>query len=143
MQNARDIQNTEDSDRDGIDDSVIITLELPYPPTVNHYYGRRGAQTFIAARGKAYRAEVNILVGLRQGRSGPLTGPLEISILSRPPDKRKRDLDNLLKSLLDAIQNCGSVFKDDNQLAKITIERGQPVKGGQVFVQVTAYQPPG
>lgn len=39
-----------------------------------------------------------------------------------PPDRRKRDLDNLLKSLLDGLEGAG-VFKDDAQIDDLQIVR--------------------
>lgn len=47
---------------------------------------------------------------------------LKVHIEAYPPDKRKRDLDNLFKSLLDALEKSG-VFKDDRQIDALSIER--------------------
>ena len=39
-----------------------------------------------------------------------------------PPDKRKRDVDNVLKPLLDALEHAG-VYENDSQIDKLCITR--------------------
>lgn len=51
------------------------------------------------------------------------------------PDKRKRDIDNLLKVLLDSLKSA-CVFKDDSQVKEIYISHEGQVKDGKVVVGV-------
>jgi len=39
-----------------------------------------------------------------------------------PPDRRRRDLDNLLKSVLDALEHAG-VYADDSQVDLLVVRR--------------------
>jgi crossover junction endodeoxyribonuclease RusA len=64
-----------------------------------------------------------------------LTGDVAIAILAAPPDKRKRDLDNVLKALLDSLTHCG-VWTDDSQVAELVIRRVEPCKPGHVMIMV-------
>lgn len=66
----------------------------------------------------------------------PLEGRLTVCLNAYPPDQRKRDLDNLLKQTLDALQHAG-IFKDDAQIDEILIRRGLSCKGGRMLVQIT------
>ncbi|EPM5114232.1 RusA family crossover junction endodeoxyribonuclease, partial [Shigella flexneri] len=50
-------------------------------------------------------------------------------------DKRRRDLDNILKAPLDALTHAG-VLMDDEQFDEINIVRGQPVSGGRLGVKI-------
>jgi crossover junction endodeoxyribonuclease RusA len=53
-----------------------------------------------------------------------------------PPDKRKRDVDNVLKALLDALR-VGGAYSDDSQIGRLLIERKAPKKGGEVIVRIS------
>ena len=91
-----------------------IKLILPYPPTINHYYGKDGrtGHQFILPRGREYRKSVVMM--LRAAGVPCMEGPLAIRVDVWFPDRRKRDKDNLKKALYDALQHAG-VCEDDNQ----------------------------
>jgi len=99
---------------------------LPFPPSVNHYYRHVGARVLISSEGRKYREAVWLAV-LEQGRKKH-DGRLYVEILVNAPDKRRRDLDNLLKGLLDALQHAG-LYEDDSQIDKLTITRGSDGSG--------------
>jgi len=50
-------------------------------------------------------------------------------------DKRP-DLDNLMKSLLDAIQNSGQMWTDDSQVQHINAEKVYAEKNGKPRIEV-------
>lgn len=113
-----------------------IVLVLPYPPSVNDYWhhDRRG-HTYLAANGRAYRTDV--LAAVLSGGRYRITGRLDVEVVLHPPDRRRRDLDNAMKSLLDSIQHAG-VYEDDSQIDRLEIRRGDVVKGGKCLVRVKA-----
>jgi crossover junction endodeoxyribonuclease RusA len=115
----------------------VIELELPYPPSVNHYWRRVGARTLISRGGRAFRQAVCSILAARGVR--PLDGPLEMEIDVYPPDHRRRDLDNLQKGLLDALAH-GGAYHDDSQIARFTVERKPVVPEGKVVVRLEAYR---
>ncbi len=61
---------------------------------------------------------------------------IRVRVDAFPPDKRKRDLDNIFKALLDALQWC-KVFSDDSQIDELIITR-QPSIEGRVVVYIDA-----
>jgi crossover junction endodeoxyribonuclease RusA len=110
----------------------MITLELPYPPSVNRYYRHVGFRTLISREGRAYRSTVCAI--LRRSGLRPMEGTLAVGLDVYPPDRRTRDADNVQKSLLDAMQH-GGLFRDDSQVKKLlTIMRDTVVPGGKVIV---------
>ncbi len=111
-----------------------IVLMMPWPPSVNNLFATVGETRVLSRVGREYRKSVAVIVcqaGFpRFGASG-----LAVSIEAFPPDRRVRDLDNLFKAPLDALQYAG-VFNDDSQVQRITIERGKCVKGGLLRVAI-------
>jgi len=112
-------------------EAVVREFELPYPPSINHYYRRVGVRTLISREGRRYRREVVARLAARRG--GPLRGRLSVVVHLCPPDRRKRDLDNAMKCLLDSLQHAG-VYADDGQIDRLDIRRGAVLPGGKVFV---------
>jgi len=64
-------------------------------------------------------------------------GRLSVRIEAYPPDKRKRDLDNLPKAPLDALTISG-LWKDDSQIDELHIVRCSVVSAG--FIRVVINQ---
>ncbi len=64
-----------------------------------------------------------------------LNGRLAICIDVYPPDKRARDLDNLLKITLDSLESA-KFFENDSQIDKIIMERKEREKGGKITVTI-------
>jgi crossover junction endodeoxyribonuclease RusA len=110
-----------------------LTLELPYPPSVNHYWRRVGARTLISREGRRFRARVAAHLATRRIRR--LDGALDVHVTVHPPDRRRRDLDNAMKALLDALAH-GGVYEDDGQIDRLEIVRGDVVPEGKVVVRI-------
>ena len=85
-----------------------MKIELPYPPSVNKYWLpniRAGRFTGfrVSMAGKEYKDKVYYGRFAEFGQIEPMTGPLIVKIEMYPPDKRKRDCDNVLKATLDSV----------------------------------------
>src|SRR6056297_3429442 len=113
-----------------------IGLTLPWPPSVNHYWKRnRNGGVRVGVAGVRFRDEVMFaaLQQLKPLRS--LSGPVSVSIVACQPDRRRRDLDNLLKSTLDAL-TAAKIYGDDSQIHELDIRWGKRVDGGRLDVTV-------
>lgn len=106
---------------------------LPWPPSANTYYRRVGAKTLISAKGRDYCAAV--IKACAEARISRQDGRLAVVIKACPPDRRRRDLDNMLKGLLDALTH-GGAWEDDSQIDDLRIIRAPVVAGGRVTVRV-------
>lgn len=114
----------------------MITLDLPYPPSVNNYFLASGHRRYISKRGIDFKRAV---AEVFQGLDGFGSNPVELSVILHPRDKRLMDIDNCAKAICDSLQDAGA-FNDDQQVWKITIERGEKIKGGGCVVTVKEYR---
>jgi Holliday junction resolvase RusA-like endonuclease len=111
----------------------MFEVELPYPPSINHYWRRVGNQTLISREGRRFRARVlTILAALHVE---PMTGPLHVEVDLHPPDRRRRDIDNVQKALLDALQH-GGAYEDDGQIDRLVLTRCACAEGGKTVVRI-------
>lgn len=126
-------------------DTPLFFATLPYGPSMNTYWRTRVivpkanpkkafANTYVSEAGIAFQLSVKAIVHAKHPYA-KLLGPLAINVLAHPPDKRARDLDNLLKPILDALMYAG-LFEDDSQFSAIFIRRGEVIKGGSMLVQI-------
>tara|TARA_Y100001970_G_scaffold138063_1_gene169838 strand:+ start:2709 stop:3134 length:426 start_codon:yes stop_codon:yes gene_type:complete len=121
----------------------MLTLELPFPVSVNQYWKIAGKRMIKSKVARAYIAEVTMLFLEAKARHGikPF-GPdddLSIAIAVHYPMKKGRanDLDNLTKICIDALETAG-VFPDDNQFRHVQISREKARgKGSKGLARVT------
>ena len=111
-----------------------IILNLTFPPSTNTYWRHVGNKILLSKKGREYKSAVYAAVKLSGVKKLPDVD-LQIKILAYPPNKRKRDLDNIFKSLFDALGYAG-VYSDDSQIKKIDAEMCGVKKGGFVEVEI-------
>jgi crossover junction endodeoxyribonuclease RusA len=111
----------------------MIELDLPYPPTANTYYRHVGFRTLISRAGREYRRRVQ--AACAAGGIRPLAGPLAVCLDVHPPDGRRRDVDNIQKPLLDALQHAGA-YGDDSQVKDLHTVMREELPGGRVFIRI-------
>ncbi len=116
-------------------------MSLPWPPTVNTYYrsimsGPLAGRVLISERGREYRKRVAEQVITLNLPRGALSGKVALDIHAMPPDRRARDLDNLLKGLLDSLVHAG-VLADDSDIDDLRIRRFGIRAGGEVQLRIT------
>ena len=94
-----------------------VKVRLPYPPSVNNYWGRsRFGRVYLKKQAKEYKEKVQELVSGYK----PFTGPLGIQVAVYRP-RKVGDLDNTLKAILDSLK--GLLYVDDKQIELILAKR--------------------
>lgn len=111
-----------------------ITLTLPWPPSVNKYWRTFQGRMIISAEGRSYRKAVADQVLIQRGAKH-YAGKLRVQIEAFRPDNRRRDLDNLLKAVLDGCTHAG-VWEDDSNIVDLRIYWADTV-GGMLKVKVS------
>ena len=102
-------------------------FSLPVPKS-NRYIRKRSGVVFKPPRVKNW--ETRAVWEIKQQYQGePLEGKLSMEVILVLPNHRKRDIDNMLKSLWDVLEKA-KVIKNDNQIHEIkTLKRIE--KGAQ------------
>lgn len=118
-----------------------MKLILPFPPSVNTYWrhpskGPLAGRHLISEAGRKYRETVQRLIRV----ASPMDARLAVLITAHMPDRRRRDLDNIPKSILDALTHAG-LWLDDEQIDVLTIARADVIKGGQIILEVSPIHP--
>ena len=115
----------------------MIELILPWAPSVNSYYVKTRTHMRISPKGQNFREDV--LQALSQQAPDvflPADQRLFVEITLHVPDKRKRDLDNYLKALFDALTKAG-LWEDDSQIDQLHIYRGAQVDKGMIRMVIS------
>lgn len=120
-----------------------LILVLPWPPTINSYYGhvKRGGKVikYITKSGKEYRESV--IDACNEQAPGYNTDErLYCEVTLFVPDRRIRDLDNYMKPLLDALTHA-KIWDDDSQIDQLDIKRGKLLKKGAVMLEIAPAAP--
>lgn len=112
----------------------MLLLNLPYAPSVNTYWRRGRFSTYLSPIGREYKDKVaEYVIENRVPKLGDAR--LKMTLIIRPRSKRKFDIDNLAKSVLDSLADAG-VYDDDEQIDELHIIRGEPIKNGRVVVTI-------
>lgn len=100
---------------------MTVTIEIPFPPTVNTIWRNFRGRMVMSKAGREYRqAVVGAVYAARVQGFG--RQKLSVVIGAHMPDERRRDLDNLLKAANDALQ-AARLFEDDSQIVDLRIYR--------------------
>lgn len=112
----------------------MLQLFLPYPPSVNNYWGFSQSRRYLTAKARAFKDEVHYKV--IQSRY-PSFGKsyIRVGVELYPPDRRKRDIDNPLKPLFDSLVASG-LIEDDSQIQELIVVRKEVIKGGSCRISI-------
>lgn len=106
-----------------------LYFKLPLPPSQNNMFinGRAGKGRFISPLYKAWKNEASMCAYLQN--KARIEGPFAVQINAVRPDKRRRDIDNLIKPLVDLLVSQGFVT-DDSEMQQVTatwVQDGPPI----------------
>ena len=118
---------------------MVTTIVLPWPPSVNSCWRTVNGRTMISKKGRIYKQAATRAV-LAAGANKHLPGRLRVKLTAYPPDRRRRDIDNLTKLALDSMQVAG-VYLDDSQIDELTIIRAEVEIGGVIVAEVETIGP--
>lgn len=112
-----------------------LKLALPFPPSINAIYAPTRKGIMLTKRARDYHDLFKKTLE-KQVEIETCRGFLEAKIWVCPPDRRKRDCDNILKILFDAMQKC-EVYENDSQIKKVEVIMDHwPFPDGAVIIEL-------
>lgn len=122
--------------QDSPETTLTMSLDLPWPgPDLSP--NRRHHWATVARAKKSYRARCAAIA--RQAGVGclpPGQTRLTVCLTFFPPDRRPRDLDNMLASMKAGLDGLSDAIGIDDRHWKLTLDVGAPVTGGMVMVNL-------
>ena len=118
----------------------MIILDLPLPNSANTHWRNARGITYISKKGVEFRKLVADYVSEFSIVAPP--GRLLVGIDIYPDSKRRMDIDNRIKPLLDALEHAG-VMENDSLVDKLVVERKQILKGGKCRVFISEFHQDG
>ena len=113
----------------------MITLDLPWPPSANNLFPTLRGRRVMSERGRIYVGKFKVAVRKQLPKHVTFLGRMCYRVRFSPPDRRRRDLSNLLKAVEDCLTKC-DVWGDDSQVDNGQFLRGPVVKGGRVEIEI-------
>lgn len=119
---------------------MILRIELPWPAAAlspNRKNGNHWASVHAIKGKRMAGSRILALLAMQKAGYVPPNGALALKLTFCPPDKRRRDLDNLLAAMkpdFDGISQALGV--DDQHFHPLTLCRGDKVENGCVVLEV-------
>lgn len=115
-----------------------MIIELPFPPSVNTYWrhvvlGKR-VTTLISKKGREYAKQVSSII-IANNFNLRISAPVAVTLRLYAPDRRRRDVDNYAKALLDALVKSG-LLEDDSLIKDLRITWCGYCQKGKVVVEI-------
>lgn len=118
-------------------------LTIPFPPTLNHNIGRRGGRYFQSGEYKSFLSQVGWLWLKAVPRDWNKEARYSVVIELIYNTRRRYDVDNRVKPILDALTRAGT-WNDDAQVDEILVVRGDVDKERpRALVWIEARKPQG
>lgn len=112
-----------------------VIIPLPWPPRVLSPNSRTHWKAQITPR-KAYRKDAWTMTRALAGRGNPAYPP-RVAITFCPPDRRARDLDNMIASFKAAQDGIADALSLNDSVFRPTYEIGGVEANGRVIVTLT------
>ena len=112
------------------------TLLLPYPPSTNRLWRYSKNGVYRTPVYKAYIKECQrVQPAYQLWLHDPVCTPVSMQVWANPPDKRRRDLDNLCKALCDVIVHLG-ILEDDHWIHDLHLKWDREAVQNGVLIDI-------
>jgi len=107
---------------------------LPWPPKALSPNAREDRRKVAGVRAK-YRIDC-ACSAKANGATAIEAKALHVTLTFLPPDRKRRDLDNMLAAAKSALDGLADVLKVDDSRWSLTLHRGEPVRNGRITAMI-------
>lgn len=123
---------------------IKLYMHTHFMPTVNHYLGRsRLGRVYKKDNARSFQHKLMERFVCKYPDFRPINkGKIYIKVMFRFKDRRRRDNDNYMKCIKDALN--GFAYDDDSRIWKEKSVRLEPKRGRRrhkVMIRITQFQP--
>lgn len=117
----------------------MTTLTLPYPPSANRLWRNLKGKTVKSAEYRQWLHDGTVMIIAQRPRK--MLGAYHLKVVATRPDRRQRDIDNLLKPVGDLLALCG-VISNDCMAQSVYAGWSDvgPIPGGAVVVTLEPHE---
>ena len=102
--------------------------------SVNKYYRNWQGRVLISKDGREFKKEIDLLLNNYE----KISGKIQLKLILYFKDKRKRDVDNYAKVLIDCLKN--KLFEDDDQIYQLYMEKHIGTGYNQISIEVISLE---
>ncbi|MGB1214858.1 MAG: hypothetical protein ACPG4X_15940 [Pikeienuella sp.] len=107
-----------------------ITIILPWPPRAL-WPNSRVQHRYSGDKRKAFKN-----AGFYAAKKAKADPAEHMAITFCPPDRRRRDLDNMLAAIKYGLDGIAAAVGQDDSEWSLSLDRGEPIKGGAVLIEM-------
>ena len=117
-----------------------VSIVLPWPPSSNRLWrspnkGPLRGRHLLSRTARAYKTQAGMIIAAQPEEFPvPIPGRVAVRLRVYPPDRRKRDLDNVIKIVLDSCK--GQCFDDDANIDHLEVLRAEVVPPGYIEISI-------
>lgn len=111
-----------------------LDVWVPIPPSANHIWRSGRGRVYRSAKYMDWLTEAGWQIRAQYCPIPTVTGPYKLSLTAARPDKRKRDLDNLIKPISDLLKAVG-VIEDDHLCEMLSLRWATSGEGVNVRIE--------
>ena len=100
--------------------------------SVNKYYRSWKGRVLISKDGREFKKEIDLYLNNYE----KIPGKIYLKLILHFKDKRKRDVDNYAKVLIDCLKN--KLFEDDDQIYQLYMEKHIGTGYNQISIDITS-----
>ena len=102
--------------------------------SINSFYRTFRGRMLISKPGREFKLEISKCLDI----TTKILGPIKLTLIFHFKDKRRRDVDNYAKVLIDCLKNV--LFEDDDKIYILHMEKQIGMPENKIFIDIEEFK---